>query len=120
MKWEKMKRFYYVLHQYQAEKETCLNQLIHIKELMNSSDTKAVYYKMIEQVKKQVLFKTHAKENLILEYLSFWFFEFNQDSTVNITDYTIRVLQSYLTAENVSEKTSSSLFINLSAEYDYS
>ncbi|KAG1448915.1 hypothetical protein G6F46_009929 [Rhizopus delemar] len=116
MKWEKMKRFYYVLHQYQAEKETCLNQLVYIKELMNSSDTKAVYYEMIEQVKKQVLFKTHTKESLILEYLSFWFFEFNQDSTVNITDYTIRVLQSYLTEENVSEKTSSSLFINPSAD----
>lgn len=93
---EKTKRLFYVLNQYQTNREACLNRILFINQLTDQEPIPIVYYKAIEKTKRRFLSNRYQEndKDLVLEYLSCWFFEFDHNSNLNITEFTTRSLQS--------------------------
>ncbi|PHZ08052.1 uncharacterized protein RHIMIDRAFT_248072 [Rhizopus microsporus ATCC 52813] len=89
---ERIKRLYYVLQRPDTNRKSCIGRLL----LM-------VFYETIERAKKDILCHSNHgnhEKDFIFQYLASWFFEFNQDSTMTMTEFTIEVLQLASEAES--------------------
>lgn len=82
-----------------------MDRLLLVRELMSTKDTvQMVFYETIERAKKDILCHSNPgnhEKDLIFQYLASWFFEFNQDSTMTMTEFSIQALQSASEAESV-------------------
>lgn len=88
-----------------TNRKSCMDRLLLVRELMSTKDTvQMVFYETIERAKKDILCHSNPgnhEKDLIFQYLASWFFEFNQDSTMTMTEFSIQALQLASEAENV-------------------
>jgi hypothetical protein len=115
MKRENTKRLLCIL-QYNSstmKKEQYLSQLLRFNTSpVVDKDLSVHYFIQLSRTKELILtpnkVSTRQKDTMIakspvLSFMSMWFFEFNQDSVLKLSDYALKIYQSNAASETVSD-----------------
>lgn len=123
MKREKTKRFMYILSNYAntMRKDQCLTQLLRLNTA-SVDDIIKHHYRELKKTKELVFISskvsskqadTMTTKSPVFKLISLWFFEFESDSALKLTEYALKIY--YSSFDNVSIKCISMKYHNLSA-----
>jgi hypothetical protein len=112
MKREKTKRFMYILSNYAntMRKDQCLTQLLKL-DTASVEDVTKHYFIQLKKTKELVFIPskvstkqadTMTAKSPVFKLISLWFYEFESDSTIKLTEYALKMYCSSF--DNVSIK----------------